>query len=171
MLRISRLDPDDTTGKRRRHFETAVHWPFTLLNCRATQANITLPSYSDEICQSVTCQTTCGCPDALTIPTERSPTPQRAAHLANDQQSARPSTEITGANDDRPIHRLRDPNFNQPTDRSGNDIAPPPPVPEIPETGFMSPPPHYDDIVGGTNVNGLADYFSRLAGYGLDRTL
>jgi hypothetical protein len=35
----------------------------------------------------------------------------------------------------------------------------------------MSPPPQYDDIVGGANVNGIADYLSRLAEHGLDANL
>jgi hypothetical protein len=30
----------------------------------------------------------------------------------------------------------------------------------------MTPPPHYDAIIGTPSVDGLADYFSRLADYG-----
>ena len=44
-MRISRADGDDPTGKRRRHFEISIDSPFTVLNCRATQANTSLPQY------------------------------------------------------------------------------------------------------------------------------
>jgi hypothetical protein len=190
VLRISPLGPDHRNGKTSQSFETAINLPFTLLNCRATQANINLPAYSDGICQFPTYQTTCGCPDALNVPTKCSPRSvmgtlpgvdltsrdlsllQGAEQCTNDQQSARPSTEIAGANDpDRPIHHLLQvPNLNRAT--FNNNIAQPPArqlVQEIFESGVMSPPPHYDDIVGGANVDGLADYFSRLAHYGFDR--
>lgn len=189
MLRISRLGPDDQNGGKSQSFETAINLPFTLLNCRATQGNINLPAYSDNIYQCTTYQTTCGCPDASKVPTKCSPrsvigtlagadltsgdlsSPQGAPHRAYNQHSARPSTEIVGTNDlDRPIHLLRVPNLNLSTFNK-NVAQPPAPelVEEISETGVMSPPPHYDDIVGGANVDGLADYFSRLANYGFDR--
>ncbi|KAG8677725.1 hypothetical protein FPOAC2_03849 [Fusarium poae] len=131
IVRISRLDPVDTTRKRRRYFETSVYYPFTLLNCRATQANMTLPSYSKKGCQPVACQTTCGCPDALVITTPAT------------LQNTRPSTEMADVNDpDRLTHV------------SGNHTTTPYVVPELLERGFMSPPPQYDDIVGSANVNG-----------------
>ncbi|KAH7137862.1 hypothetical protein EDB81DRAFT_901672 [Dactylonectria macrodidyma] len=186
IIQISRLDPDAPTGTKRRHFDIGINLPVTVLNCRATQANTNLPAYSGEMCQSTTYQSTCGCPDAFTIPTETPhssigtlagvnltcenlPSPPRAAHLANGQQSLRPSVETAGIQDPRPIHLLRVPIFNPPAFDNNNA---PPPVPELvdetPETGVMTPPPHYDDVVGGPSVDGLADYFARLADYGFD---
>lgn len=186
-MRISRLDPDDLTGTKRRHFEISCDSPFTVLNCRATQANTNLPAYSGKMCQSTTYQSTCGCPDAFTIRTETSPhssigtlasvnltnenlsSPRRAAHLANGPQSPRPSVETVGLHGPRPIHLLRVPIFNPPA--FDDNIAPPPApelVDETPETGVMTPPPHYDDAVGTPSVDGLADYFARLADYGFD---
>ncbi|KAF4332168.1 Arrestin-related trafficking adapter 3, partial [Fusarium beomiforme] len=164
ILHISRLDVDDPTAKKRLYFDATINSPITLLDCRANQANMNLPSYTDESCQFVTCQTTCGCPDASTIPTKKLPRHAIGAlaahHFVNDQQSAPPAIDP-----ERPTQLLRDRNSNLPS--FANDIAPPP----IPELIDDVSPPHYDDIVGGTNVNGLADYFSRLADYGLDRTL
>lgn len=187
-MRISRLDPDDPIGTKGRNFEIATNLPLTLLNCRATSANINLPAYSDEMCQSTTYQSTCGCPDALTIRTETSPrsflgtmvsvsltsgnlfSPWPAAHLAHGQQGPRPSAETAGVHGpSRTPHLLRVPIFNPPA--FDNNIAPPPApelVDETPETGVRTPPPHYDDVVGAPSVDGLAGYFSRLADYGFD---
>ncbi|KAH6985549.1 hypothetical protein EDB80DRAFT_756638 [Ilyonectria destructans] len=187
MMRISRLDPDDPTGTKHQHFDISIDWPFTVLNCRATQANTNLPAYSSEMCQSTTYQSTCGCPDAFTIPTEPSPhssietldgvnltsenlpSPPRTAHLANGQQSPRPTVETVGVHDPRLIHLLRVPISNPPA--FDDNIAPPPApelVDETPETGAMTPPPHYNDVVGTPNVDGFADYYARLVNYGFD---
>ncbi|KAG7416632.1 putative arrestin-related trafficking adapter [Fusarium oxysporum f. sp. raphani] len=144
VLPTSRLDPVDPTGTERRNFEISINLPFTLLHCRATPVNINLPTYSDEICQSTTCQSTCGCPDALNIPTESSTdyrigtlagvnltsgdrsSPRRAAHLASGQQSPRSSAEIAVVHDSqRPIHLFAGPNLNPLT--FDNNIAQPPP--------------------------------------------
>lgn len=97
VMRISRLDPEDPAGKRRRHFEISIDSPFTILNCRATQANTALPQYSSpEALNDFRLQTSCGCPDARVISTsggtpENSsgnlvenaalPVPPQAAHL------------------------------------------------------------------------------------------
>ncbi|KAH7113342.1 hypothetical protein EDB81DRAFT_921714 [Dactylonectria macrodidyma] len=163
IIQISRPDPDAPTGTKRRHFDIGINLPFTVLNCRATQANTNLPAYSGEMCQSTTYQSTCGCPDAFTIPTETphssigtlaGPTP-----LRRDSRRPRPSTYPPIASPHLQPACLR-------------QQQPPPPVPELvdetPETGVMTPPPHYDDVVGGPSVDGLADYFARLADYGFD---
>ncbi|KAF4416175.1 Arrestin-related trafficking adapter 3 [Fusarium austroafricanum] len=161
ILHISRLDMDDPTGKKRRFFDTAISLPITLLDCRANQANMNLPSYTDEACQFVTCQTICGCPDALTITTQKSPRhvieTLAAHHLANDQQSAPPAIEPG-----RPTYLVQDRNFNLPS--FDNDITPSP-IPAFIDDG---PPPHYSDIIGDSNVNGLGDYFARLTEYSLN---
>ncbi|KUI60375.1 hypothetical protein VP1G_07588 [Cytospora mali] len=64
VMRISRLDPEDPAGKKRRHFEISIDSPFTVLNCRATQANTALPQYDSPDSPGSRLQTSCGCPDA-----------------------------------------------------------------------------------------------------------
>lgn len=97
VMRISRLDPDDPAGKRRRHFEISIDSPFTVLNCRATQANTALPRYnSPEMAGDYRTQTSCGCADARILGTSGGtpentsgtlvdnaalPMPPQAAHL------------------------------------------------------------------------------------------
>ncbi|KAI5455573.1 hypothetical protein BGZ63DRAFT_429736 [Mariannaea sp. PMI_226] len=182
MMRISHLDPNDPTGRKRRHFEICINLPFTLLNCRATQANTSLPAYSGEICRTTTYQSTCGCPDACTMPTETSthssigtlagvnltsedlPSPRRVVHLTNGQQSPHPSFEAASVHDPRAIHLMHIPIFNSPV--FDDNIAPPPApelIDETPETAIRTSPPHYDDIVGPSSVDGLTDYYARLA--------
>lgn len=51
---------------------------------------------------------------------------------------------------------LRCPSYNPPA----FDADDPPP-----SLGIMTPPPNYDVIIGTPSVDGLADYFSRLANY------
>ncbi|KAF4453971.1 putative arrestin-related trafficking adapter C2D10.04 [Fusarium austroafricanum] len=175
VMRISRIDPEDPTGTKRRHFEISIDSPFTVLNCRATHANTNLPAYTGANCNGTTYQSTCGCPDAFTVPTDASPSssegslpgvnpnsenlpaPPQAAHLADG-----------GQQEPRPIHLLRVPSFNPPAFE--DDIAPPPAaelVTEPPEP-VMTPPPQYDVVVGTPSVDGLADYFARLADAGYD---
>lgn len=50
------------------------------------------------------------------------------------------------------MHLLRAPSFNPPP--FGEDEAPPP---------LVTPPPNYENIVGGNSQIALADYFARLA--------
>jgi len=202
-MRISRLDPDDPAGKRRRHFEISIDSPFTVLDCRATQANTALPRYSAPNALSGYRQkTSCGCPDAEVLETDPSPssstgtlpmvevdaisaqvlpTPPQAAHLQpgtpgtpGSGAASRPSsgtTTMTSANplqrvrdqelfqSPRPIHLIRVPSYDPPAFDADN---PPPPVPV---ESIMTPPPNYDAIVGTPSVDGLADYFARLADY------
>jgi hypothetical protein len=54
----------------------------------------------------------------------------------------------------RPIHLLRYPSYNPPA--FDDDEAPP---------ALPTPPPEYDHVVGTPSVDGLADYFARLADY------
>lgn len=202
-MRISRADPDDPSGRRRRHFEISIDSPFTVLNCRATQANTLLPQYcGHEGPQSVEQrhQMSCGCPDAEIV--DRSPTSStghlalveqhpvsangsrlrldrasganlpstpQAAHLYGPSPPSRPSRSSTLTRiaqdqplpspvEPRPIHLLRHPSFNPPAFDADD---PPPPLP----LDIMTPPPNYDLIVGTPSVDGLADYFARLADY------
>ncbi|KAL8349096.1 hypothetical protein RB601_002063 [Gaeumannomyces tritici] len=210
VMRISRLDPDDPAGQRRRHFEISIDSPFTVLNCRATQANTSLPQYTGLDMPMYRQTTTCGCPDSAVIATDPSPcsstgtlpvveinpaaaaaampaTPP-AAHLptgtATPPPSLRPGTSSTtstatgglrgvaatqapnplqrvrnqdvGVAPPRPIHLIRVPSYNPPP---FDAEEPPPPH----ATTLMTPPPNYDLIVGTPSVDGLADYFARLA--------
>jgi hypothetical protein len=199
-MRISRADPDDPTGKRRRHFEISIDSPFTVLDCRATQANTALPRYSgsDRPLLEQRQQMSCGCPDAhpldagaaalsrpLTMVEEDTislnnhrlrlnfpfptglPSLPQAAHLQaavaagangrqNSSNSARPETSLTPVDPERPIHLIRHPSHNPP---AFDADQPPPTLP------LQTPPPQYDIIVGTPSVDGLADYFARLAAY------
>lgn len=170
VMRISRLDPDDPAGKRRRHFEISIDSPFTVLNCRATQANTSLPEYSGADQPMYRQQASCGCPDANILATNPSPAsstgtipsveptplsaeisslpPPPAAHIGTQAQAGGAQAV------QRPIHLLRYPSFNPP---AFDDDEAPPPLP--------TPPPEYDHVVGTPSVDGLADYFARLANY------
>jgi arrestin-related trafficking adapter 3/6 len=208
-MRISRPDPEDPTGTKRRHFEISIDSPFTILNCRATQANTALPRYSapDE-CMFQT-RTACGCPDAAVIAPGQttsahsstgslhnldrpmshldgsleafmrsplSPQAPQAAHLqpASPQTPSReggtpPQSQDGEDTQPRPIHLLRVPSYNPP---AFDAEQPPPPAEIAAETpdprSVMTPPPQYDVIIGTPSVDGMADYFARLADYGFD---
>jgi len=194
-MRISRLDPDDPAKKRRRHFEISIDSPFTVLNCRATQANMSLPQYSGLDVTGFRQQSSCGCPDAEVLATNPSPAsstgtlplgdpdpttptglpaPPQAAHLhainrssgaprphsiavppsANPLQRVRDHDHFQSP---RPIHLLRVPSYDPP---AFNADVPPPRADDT-----VTPPPNYDAIVGTPSVDGLADYFARLADY------
>ncbi|TPX13024.1 uncharacterized protein E0L32_006450 [Thyridium curvatum] len=199
VMRISRLDAEDPAGKRRRHFEISIDSPFTVLNCRSTQANTALPQYSGlDPPGGYRQHTACGCPDAEvtashpspasstgTLPTVEGvsdgvqnsalPMPPQAAHIHSPSAGVNVSTHSAGTGGSvgsapvrrmreqeifqpRPIHLLRVPSYNPP-DFDADD--PPPPLP----AELMTPPPNYDAIVGTPSVDGLADYFARLADY------
>ncbi|KAI0541818.1 hypothetical protein GGR58DRAFT_528263 [Xylaria digitata] len=170
VMRISRLDPEDPAGKKRRHFEISIDSPFTVLDCRATRANTALPEYSGSEQPTYHQQTSCGCPDAEILATNPSPasstgsiplvepntyftsegssiTLPPAAHV--QQHPAASSQPVQ-----RPIHLIRCPSHNPP---AFDDDDPPPPL--------LTPPPQYDLVVGTPSVDGLADYFARLADY------
>ncbi|AEO69761.1 uncharacterized protein THITE_2120487 [Thermothielavioides terrestris NRRL 8126] len=199
VMRISRVDPEDPAGKRRRHFEISIDSPFTALNCRATQANTSLPRYcgGEWPIPEQRQQMSCGCPDAQALDPSLSgaagslamveedllslsgrrlrldppglPSVPQAAHLQPaDRLDARQGTSsnpprletssLTPGEQDRPIHLLRRPSHNPPAFDADD---PPPPL----LTPLLTPPPRYDLIVGTPSVDGLADYFSRLAAY------
>ncbi|KAI1328438.1 hypothetical protein F5Y16DRAFT_419879 [Xylariaceae sp. FL0255] len=164
VMRISRLDPDDPAGKRRRHFEISIDSPFTVLDCRATQANTALPEYSGSEQPMYRQHTSCGCPDADVLATNPSPSSSTgtippvepvvespgitAPPMAHVQQHPAAGSQSV----QRPMHLLRYPSFNPPAFDADD---PPPPMP--------TPPPQYDMVVGTPSVDGLADYFARLA--------
>lgn len=202
VMRISRLDPSDPAGKKRRHFEISIDSPFTILDCRATQANTYLPSYTGPETPQGQYQAACGCPDAQTVaadpsptassialasnvesvPVDNMPTAPRMAHVhqptshddpSGGSDSPPPSADgqtALGGSRSRPIHLLRAPSFNPPG--FDEDSAPPPMLvqqnPEAANAPAVTPPPTYDTIVGTPSVDGLADYFTRLADYGFE---
>lgn len=198
-MRISRPVGEDTTGTKRRHFEISIDSPFTVLNCRATQANTSLPAYLSPVTASNTpcpSQAACGCPDAAWEASPSSstghlpgagmdalPMPPRPAHLPDSpvslgsgwRSSMWGPTDNAGAQADyRPIHLLRAPSFNPPAFE--DDTAPPPATAWTgaqcaSRTAMATPPPQYDTVIGTPSVDGLADYFARLADYGFDNRL
>ncbi|KAH8899025.1 hypothetical protein GQ53DRAFT_363005 [Thozetella sp. PMI_491] len=89
VMRISRLDPDDPNGKRRRHFEISIDSPFTVLNCRATRANTALPQYcgADGPDNAPRQSASCGCPDASVFTANPS---SSNGHLAMVEQDITP---------------------------------------------------------------------------------
>ncbi|KAG5929536.1 hypothetical protein E4U42_005563 [Claviceps africana] len=171
VLRISRLDPADPTGTKRRHFEISIDSPFTVLNCRATQANTVLPAYAGPTSPAAPCQSACGCPDSATVASEGSPSSSNGTLPGMDASnndaagSARsPVPLATEEGEPRPIHLLRVPSFQPPA--FDEDTAPPLMSPRPTSPPLISPPPQYDAVVGRPGMDGLADYFVRLADYG-----
>lgn len=171
-MRISRLDPDDPAGKKRRHFEISIDSPFTVLDCRATQANTALPEYSGCERPIYHQQTACGCPDAEILTANPSPASSTGT-IPSIEASINPQTMSDGLNIalppaahiqqhpaaghqavQRPMHLIRQPSHNPP---AFDAEEPPPPL--------LTPPPQYDAVVGTPSVDGLADYFARLADY------
>jgi hypothetical protein len=195
VLRLSRADPDDPSGKKRRHFEISIDSPLTILDCRATQANTNLPAYAGPNSNPTPHLSSCGCADAPLVPCDYSPNsstgtlpgtdlsneagfplPPQAAHLAHSAGNTRAHhgspmrspNNLRSRNEPRPMHFMRTPSFNPPA--FDDDTAPPPlVVGEITNTAAapcMTPPPQYDMVVGTPSVDGMADYFTRLADAG-----
>ncbi|KAH8806336.1 hypothetical protein F5882DRAFT_496598 [Hyaloscypha sp. PMI_1271] len=169
VMRISRADSENP-GKRR-HFEISIDSPISILNCRATQANLALPEYSGLNAGTVGQQRVCGCPNAAmsnisptsstgSVPTldsmngTDSPFAPEAAllDLARPPQAHLATNAAAGVQ--RPIHFLRNPSFNPP---AFDAEEPPPPI--------ATPPPGYEQVVGTPSHDGLADYFARLGEY------
>lgn len=161
VMRISRLDPDDPTGKRRRHFEISIDSPFTVLNCRATQANTALPQYdSPETQVDSRFQTSCGCPDARILssngimPENSSgsnlvdnaalPMPPQAAHLHAARGGVNTTNSPSGANSPTaataPSTTSTPPTSANPLDRVRNQEAAARPIHLIRYPSFDPPP-------------------------------
>ncbi|RMD44960.1 hypothetical protein DV735_g169, partial [Chaetothyriales sp. CBS 134920] len=173
VLRLSR--PDENDSSKRRHFEISIDSPFTILSCRATQANISLPAYTAGNSDGAAAdEYTCGCPGATLLSRRNTPPsgPQHPAALAMHADAiTNPGVQRSWSNDGvglavprpahvhnepnneqpRPIHLMRMPSFNPP---AFEDEEPPPPL--------TTPPPQYENQFpdGGS---ALADYFTRLA--------
>ncbi|PKS13336.1 hypothetical protein jhhlp_000107 [Lomentospora prolificans] len=173
VMRVSRADPDDPTGTKRRHFEISIDSPITLLNCRATQTNTNLPEYSGFDHASSYVQRACGCADSasLSLSEEHVPNSPRTiipdGRMRNPNGRPRPYSAIEPMGNTRPIHLIRMPSFGPP---EFDADEPPPPADEhsnnIDTSSIMTPPPRYDTIIGTPSVDGLADYFARLAAHG-----
>ncbi|KAI9051521.1 hypothetical protein LZ554_004567 [Drepanopeziza brunnea f. sp. 'monogermtubi'] len=166
VMRVSRNDVDDPTGKKRRHFEITIDSPISLLNCRATQANLALPSYLDHS-TGLSQQHVCGCPNAAPIATPPGMPAIESADaglgMSPGNENAMPDlarpprahlSNHAAAGVQRPIHLLRAPSFNPPPFDA--DDAPPP---------MVTPPPLYDHVFGTPSHDGLADYFARLSSF------
>ncbi|POS82667.1 hypothetical protein EPUL_005983, partial [Erysiphe pulchra] len=165
LIRLSRYDADDPS--KRRHYEISVDSPVTLLNCRATLANISLPEYSGLNLEIQGTQQVCGCQSSRQAnQTSASLDPSNEISSMAHQPSSnlfspgpsRPAfsnspTHIL-ASAQRPIHLLRSPSFQPPP---FDAEQPPPPI--------ITPPPLYDKVIGTPSHDGLADYFVRLGEY------
>lgn len=166
VLRLSRLDSEDPSGTKRRHFEISIDSPLHVLSCLATQAHTSLPEYSDS-CASAPRQTfACGCPNAAATK-NISPASSTGSVPALESFIDHPhgldgsvSTGLafpapahfpTSAAVVRPVQMLRNPSYNPPA----FDAEEPPPL-------LATPPPNYDHLFGTPSQNSLADYFSRL---------
>lgn len=179
-MRISRKDPDDPAGIKRRHYEISIDSPFTILSCQASQRQMALPAYCDLDGPNIRTQSNrlCGCPHSASGESPSMTSSSRVSSLENLRQSfgqsvnARPETAqplarppqahlVMNTAVQRPIHMLRSPSFAAP-EYDAEDPPPPMPLP--------TPPPMYDHVVGTPSVDGLADYFSRLADYEEDHT-
>ncbi len=162
-MRISRVDAEDP--KKRRHFEISIDSPISILNCRATQANLALPEYSNMDADIYSQHRVCGCPNAVVVndspasSTNSVPTldsmnmngfGQGGEHSLPDLPRPPQAHLSNNATVQRPIHMLRAPSFNPP---AFDADEPPPPI--------ATPPPLYDNVVGTPSVDGLADYFAR----------
>jgi hypothetical protein len=172
-MRISRVDADDPLGKKRRHFEISIDSPISILNCRATQANLALPRYSDLNTNLVDQQHICGCPNAPASNQPPSPAmgilegmnaiPEDPRSLTSDLASiggpAMPPQAHLSTNAAsgvlRPIHLLRNPSYAPP---SFDAEQPPPPMP--------TPPPMYDQVIGTPSIDGFDGYFARMRAEG-----
>ncbi len=172
-MRISRLDTDDPTGKKRRHFEISIDSPISLLNCRATQANLALPEYSNLDLDRRGQQHVCGCPNAATLQSSTSDVPSLDSLSLSDGMSmsseialpdlARPPQAHLSTNAasgvQRPIHMLRAPSFNPP---AFDAEEPPPPI--------ATPPPLYDHVIGTPSQDTMQDYFERFVTFCFNET-
>ncbi|TVY83650.1 putative arrestin-related trafficking adapter [Lachnellula suecica] len=127
IMRISKKDPEDPEGKKRRHFEISIDSPFTILSCRATRDNLALPKY-EEPPKTMDQQRTCGCPNAAPSNNPRRPSlvPDLAPEQTLDGMPAGAENAVPGLarppqahlnNNDtvqRPMHIIRQPSFTLP---------------------------------------------------------
>jgi len=159
-IRVSRPDPDDPEGKRRRQFEISIDSPYHIIHCKASSIYTNLPEYTANTQVSHAELRTCGCPDSTVVGSaDESLLQNNNTQIPNDaSQMTLPSLppqahfSSSAANGlQRPIHLLRVPSFSPPPFDA--DMAPP----------LVTPPPEYDFVVGTPSHDGLADYFSRLS--------
>ena len=101
-----------------------------------------------------------------------------AASLSSSSTSSSSSSSASSSSQaHRPIHLLRAPSYQPPAFDA--DHAPPPIEVVVPRTSLntvstdhlsvLTPPPHYDAVFGTPSHDARADYFSRLADYGIAR--
>lgn len=161
-IRVSRPDPEDPEGKKRRQFEISIDSPYHIIHCKASSVYTSLPAYSQDLRVSGAQLHTCGCPDAavvgnaddavLRVPEPPQSNQNGASQIMLPAVPAQAHFSSSAANGvQRPIHLLRSPSFDPPPFDA--DMAPP----------LVTPPPDYDMIVGTPSHDGLADYFARLS--------
>ncbi|KAI5807131.1 hypothetical protein EDC01DRAFT_700178 [Geopyxis carbonaria] len=134
VMRLSKQDPNDPS--KRRHFEISIDSPFHILSCLATNANTTLPLYTNPSTPApAPSRTGCLCP-----PLQRRNSPGKDQGV-----TVRTGPVAAPVAVPRPLQLFRAPSIG------------PPPFDAAP---LQTPPPKYESVVG---EHGLADYFSRLA--------
>ncbi|KAJ5082562.1 hypothetical protein N7532_011605 [Penicillium argentinense] len=184
VLRLSKVDERDPT--KRRHFEISIDSPFHILSCKATQANIYLPAYTNPAAEPEppAQEFECGCPGAPLATREytagqsgsdredssTNPNLGRRASIGPGRAVSRSFTNGSGGLARPPqAHLAREPN---------NEREPPNPnprpmhllrTPSFAPPAFEDvppPPPLYTTIVGNAEREAvLEDYFSRLSFY------
>jgi hypothetical protein len=182
-MRLSRIDKDDPTGTKRRHFEISIDSPFHILSCLATQAHTELPQYSDLNAGAPAQTYACGCPNAAvtnnsspasssnSVPTMESlghPTEVGLDGAALPVLAVPPQAHLStsgGSGVQRP-HAQPTTNGGTGTQRPIHMIRNPsynPPAfdAEEPPPPLATPPPGYDMVIGTPSHDGLADYFAR----------
>lgn len=143
VMRLSKQDPNNPS--KRRHFEISIDSPFQILSCRATNANTTLPAYNiSTLNDGSSSLHPCQCPSSG----RRNPPNETAMNFRGSCYNA------TSMASER--HRPRQ------LSRIPSAINPPPPFDANIPLPIFTPPPTYENVVGG-GVEGLADYFARLA--------
>ncbi|KAI1001969.1 hypothetical protein K3495_g6233 [Podosphaera aphanis] len=158
LIRLSRADTNDPS--KRRHYEISVDSPISLLSCRASLANISLPEYSGLNRDTLNTHQVCGCIN--TAPSNETLLSPESALLDShcdfpprfDRSMLPPVLRNSTAPEARPVHLMRSPSF-----------LPPPFDAEEPPPPIETPPPLYDNVFGNQAQDGLADYFERLGEY------
>ncbi|KFY00481.1 hypothetical protein O988_03283 [Pseudogymnoascus sp. VKM F-3808] len=159
-LRTAKLQTDEAGVTKKVQNTEGFAIKITLLSCLATLSRTTLPTYGNDSDSGAPSHTAeCGCPNANTISSSPLATSSRNALISGFSNFSSPDLQAPGSESGgntssriRPIQMTRYPSY-----------APPPFNADQPPPSVNSPPPLYDNVVGTPSVDGLADYFARMA--------
>ncbi|KAF8465299.1 hypothetical protein BDZ91DRAFT_659344 [Kalaharituber pfeilii] len=150
VMRLSKADTNDPS--KRRHFEISIDSPFHILSCRATQANTSLPAYTDNRNAASSPSNSTGPCNCQLLNRRNAPNKDGTTTTVHAIQP--PSNDFAqNSSFVSPLHLIRLPSIGPPP---FDPNSPPPP-------SLMTPPPRYESVVGENATTALADYFSRLA--------